>query len=152
MALAYLTKTLASEERMAVHCFIVDHGARPGSAREAAKVAAILESYRFHAHVLKLQWPEGLPSSAFETKARIARYRAIAETCVQHDIRHVLLGHHSDDLAETVLMRMIQSSRAEGLRGMKKISRIPECQGIYGAEEIQLGRPLLAISKVAHPP
>ncbi|CCX29782.1 Similar to Probable tRNA(Ile)-lysidine synthase; acc. no. Q10441 [Pyronema omphalodes CBS 100304] len=148
MALAHLTKTLASEERMAVHCFIVDHGARPGSAREAAKVAAILESYRFHAHVLKLQWPEGLPSSAFETKARIARYRAIAEKCVQHDIRHVLLGHHSDDLAETVLMRMIQSSRAEGLRGMKKISRIPECQGIYGAEEIQLGRPLLAISKI----
>lgn len=151
MALAWLTKSLASAENMKVYAFIVDHGARPESAREAEKVADIMEKYQFKAQVLRLSWPGGLPASAFETLARTARYRALAKACVSHDIRHVLLGHHSDDLAETVMMRITRSSRAEGLRGMRRTARIPESAGIYGAEHVEVGRPFLSVSKVPFP-
>jgi tRNA(Ile)-lysidine synthase len=150
MALAWLAKGLAQKEGMTVHAFIVDHGARPESSDEARRVAEIMQRYSFQAHVLRLQWgPEGIPnSSGFETAARTARYRALARACIKNEVRHLLLGHHSDDLAETVMLRMICSSRAEGLRGMKSTSRIPEAWGIYGADEIQIGRPFLNVSKV----
>jgi len=151
MALAWLMKSLSVAENMKVHAFIVDHGARPNSTNEARKIAAILETYRFEAHVLRLSWPEGHFTNAFETHARRARYQALAKACVNHNLRHLLLGHHSDDLAETVMMRMICSSRAEGLRGMKRTSRIPEASGIYGAANVEIGRPFLNISKVAFP-
>ncbi|KAF8242166.1 hypothetical protein K440DRAFT_618010 [Wilcoxina mikolae CBS 423.85] len=133
---------------MKVYAFIVDHGVRPESTNEARRVATIMENYRFEAHVLRLSWPEGRPTSAFETRARTARYQALAKACVDHDVRHLLLGHHSDDLAETVMMRMICSSRAEGLRGMKHTSRIPEASRIYGSENLEIGRPFLNVSKI----
>jgi len=149
MALAWLTKSLAEAENMKVHAFIVDHGARPESAEEAQKVAEIMAGYSFQPHVLQLSWgPEGLPDGGFETAARTARYQALAQACVDNEVRHVLLGHHSDDLAETVMMRMICSSRAEGLRGMKYTARMPETWGVYGADEIEIGRPFLSVSKV----
>ncbi|KAA8904676.1 PP-loop family-domain-containing protein [Sphaerosporella brunnea] len=149
MALAWLARSLAHSEGMTVHAFIVDHGARPESSAEAQRVAEIMTRYCFHAHVLRLDWGRaGIPQGGFETAARTARYQALARACVKNEVRHLLLGHHSDDLAETVMLRMICSSRAEGLRGMRSTSRIPEAWGIYGADEIEVGRPFLNVSKV----
>lgn len=149
MALAWLTRRLAVKNFMTVHAFIVDHGARAESSEEAQRVADIMKTYKFKPHILKLSWgTEGLPNGGFETLAREARYQALAHACVKNNVKHLLMGHHLDDLVETVMMRMIHSSRAEGLRGMKKTSRIPESWGIYGADAIQLGRPLLKVPKV----
>ncbi|KAL8861746.1 MAG: hypothetical protein Q9178_001947 [Gyalolechia marmorata] len=45
----------------------------------------------------------------------------------------MLLGHHKADEKETLIMRLIEGYRGEGLRGMPAKSDIPDCQGIYGA-------------------
>jgi tRNA(Ile)-lysidine synthetase-like protein len=148
MALAWLTRSLAAAENMEVHAFIVDHGARPECAEEARSVAQIMKGYNFQPHILRLSWDSKTLRGGFETHARILRYRALARACVENRIRHVMLGHHSDDLAETVLMRLLLSSRTEGLAGMRQKVPMPETWGIYGADGIYIGRPLLNCSKV----
>lgn len=147
MALAWLTRSLAAAENMEVHAFIVDHGARPECAEEARSVAQIMKGYNFQPHILRLSWDSKTLRGGFETHARILRYRALARACVENRIRHVMLGHHSDDLAETVLMRLLLSSRTEGLAGMRQKVPMPETWGIYGADGIYIGRPLLNCSK-----
>lgn len=83
-------------------------------------------------------WPRGTkPSdlSDFETQARILRYRSLGAACRDFGIRHLLLGHHADDQAETVLMRVASGHKGRGLRGMQECSTIPECWGMHGVYE-----------------
>ena len=44
----------------------------------------------------------------------------------------LLLGHHSDDHTESMLLRLIRGSRGRGLNPIRSIARIPECYGIRG--------------------
>ncbi|KAL8769485.1 MAG: hypothetical protein Q9209_004546 [Squamulea sp. 1 TL-2023] len=86
--------------------------------------------------VLTLEWPPGVtPSnlSNFETEARRLRYQALGKACHNANIPSLLLGHHESDVKETLIMRLIEGYRGEGLRGMPLDSDIPDCQGIYGA-------------------
>ena len=153
MALAVLLRrmlapTLAAKTTR-VHAFIVDHSVRLGSDTEAAKVGDAMRAHGFTPVILTLNWgPDGPPTHGFETAARTARYQALAKACVERQVKHLLLGHHQDDIVETVMMRMINSSKAEGLRGMRMTSKIPESWGIFHAENVQLGRPLLTFPKV----
>jgi tRNA(Ile)-lysidine synthase len=50
-------------------------------------------------------------------------------------INSLLLAHHEDDQAETILMRLSNGQGANGLLGMKTPAGIPECYGIHGAYE-----------------
>lgn len=153
MALAYLTSKflLPPEPHLQmVHAFVVDHGARPESSFEAAAVAEIARrDYGFDAHVLPLVWgASGLTKSGFETRARAARYRALARACVQHQVRHLLLAHHADDQAETVMLRLAMGCGVEGLGGMRAVAGIPECADVFGARGVVAWRPCLGVGKV----
>ena len=58
-----------------------------------------------------MQWPDGvIPASLpnFETQARQKRYHLLAQAAKRSGIRHLFLGHHQDDLIETILMRLIR--------------------------------------------
>lgn len=85
-------------------------------------------------NVLTLQWPKNvkpLELPNFETQARTLRYRALGTACKEYGIQSLLLGHHADDQAETVLMRLANGQRGLGLQGMKPSGEIPECWGMY---------------------
>ncbi|KAI5363002.1 Putative tRNA(Ile)-lysidine/2-thiocytidine synthase, tRNA(Ile)-lysidine synthase [Septoria linicola] len=117
--------------------FIVDHGARAESGDEASKVATELRNLGIHPEILKLDWSgRGNPKylANFETVARQLRYQALGKACYQQRVTKILTAHHADDLAETVLSRMIAGYLGEGLQGMKSKTAIPECQGIYGVD------------------
>lgn len=157
MALAHLTHRFLDEERrlcgtkntLNIHAFVIDHGVRPGSSTEAVEVAGILKGYGFSAEVIPLLWGPGeLLAGGFETRARVARYRTLATACVHNKVFRLLLAHHADDQAETVMMRLASGSRLDGLAGMKAVSGIPECQNIFGAKKVNVGRPFLAVGKV----
>lgn len=157
MALAHLTHKLLDEEHrlngtrntLSIHAFVIDHGMRPGSSAEAASVAEILKGYGFCTNVLPLLWEPGkLSAGGFETRARTARYRTLAKACVHNRVSKLLLAHHADDQAETVMMRLISGSGFDGLAGMKAVAGIPECQGVFGAKRVDIWRPLLEVSKV----
>ena len=71
-------------------------------------------------------------------KARVARYSQIAKKCAENDIKTLFLGHHADDIAETLSMRIINNSYLEGL------CPIFELREIFN---IKLFRPLLCFTK-----
>lgn len=154
MALASLCSGIQSKDRFRFRAFVVDHKVRAGSGDEAHAVAKILEEkgestcvmlpillltfLDIPTDVLKIEWPEGLnpkEASNFESLARTYRFQALGKACRDHGIQSLFLAHHRDDQAETVLMRMINGHRKDGLCGMRLSGDIPECRGIYGVHQ-----------------
>ena len=85
--------------------------------------------------ILTLQWPEGtkpLELTGFESEARRLRYQALGRACCQYGVQSLLLAHHADDQAETILTRLASGHRAIGLQVMRPSADIPECWGIHG--------------------
>ena len=85
--------------------------------------------------VRELTWPNStspLNVPGFETQARRLRYQALGDECRKQQIRWLILAHHNDDQAETVLMRLASGHKGPGLRGMPRRADIPECFGVYG--------------------
>lgn len=85
----------------------VDHGLRPGSAREADVVARVAE--RLGARFVPLT-VDVEPGPNLEARARAARYDALPAG--------VLTGHTADDQAETILLALLRGSAWRGLGGM----------------------------------
>jgi hypothetical protein len=52
--------------------------------------------------------------------------------CKDKKIKEILLAHHGDDQAETVMMRLMKGRWRSGLAGMRGIEDIPECHGMHG--------------------
>lgn len=117
--------------------YIVDHGIRRGSSDEAARVAESLQRLRVKPRILKIDWSKcGPPASHsnLETVARTLRYQALGRACAEDGIRSLLVAHHANDQAETVLFRICGKYTGAGLQGIQSIVRIPECTGIYGVD------------------
>ncbi|KAH8816274.1 mitochondrial tRNA-lysidine synthetase [Xylogone sp. PMI_703] len=146
MALAVLCSRLITSQRdinacipnISLQAFVVDHRAREGSNLEAKNVADILQNNGIRTQILTLDWhgssqPSKLPN--FETLARRYRFQALGLACKELNIKSLLLAHHEDDQAETVLMRLIAGHRGLGLAGIKSSAGIPECYGIHGVYE-----------------
>ncbi len=77
------------------------------------------------------------PAESPEDAARKARYAALAQTAASLGLQSVLLGHHADDQAETLLLAL---SRGAGLPGL---AAMPECFERHG---MSFRRPLLGIA------
>lgn len=75
---------------------------------------------------------------SLEAWARAARYRAFAQVALRVAAGTVLVGHHSDDQVETVLMRAERGAGIDGLAGMREVTEL---------EGLRVVRPLLNISR-----
>ena len=59
---------------------------------------------------------------SMETAARAARWEFFADVARRHRCHCVLLGHHADDQAETILWNLLRGSyRLRGMEGEKKV-------------------------------
>mgnify|MGYP001163279209 CR=1 FL=1 len=74
--------------------------------------------------------------------AREKRYEFLQNVAEKYGAQAIALGHHADDQAETVLMRLIQGTGPSGLAGIplrrveKKVERIRPLLRIYKSEII----------------
>ena len=114
----------------------VDHGLQPGSADQAQKVTKALAAMGLDP-VQSISVTVARPGTDYpgpEAAARAARYRALDQAASSCGAAAILLGHTTDDQAETVLLGLARGSGARSLGGM------PERNG-------RCLRPLLEISR-----
>jgi len=74
---------------------------------------------------------------SIEEAAREARYAYLERLCLHTESRYILLAHHADDNAETVLHRVL---RGTGLRGLAGIAPV---RMLSPDSDIRVVRPLL---------
>lgn len=118
-ALAHATAVFAKQNGYAYQCVVVNHNIRPEADEEAELVLAELAHHHLSATIIKITDPP--PSQGIQEWARQRRYAVLLDFCHQHDAC-LLLGHHADDQAETVLMRLAKGSAVDGLAGMQKVT------------------------------
>ena len=130
---------LAAEARPGlVEAATVDHGLRPESAAEAAMVAELCANLGVPHRSLLADWPEP-PSAYVQAAARAMRYRLLNEWAIERGLATVATGHHADDQAETLLMRLARGAGVGGLGGTRARRAL--------SEEVLLIRPLLGWRK-----
>ena len=138
LALAYLAKCYSIKNKITVKFFLVDHKLRPESTKEAAFVKKILQKVDIICRVLS--WKGKKPSRNIQSLAREARYSLLAKECSKDNIKHLLLGHHSNDLFENFLIRVVRGSGLNGLVSFNKSVK-------YKDEDLNILRPLLNLEK-----
>jgi tRNA(Ile)-lysidine synthase len=127
----------ARRRKASLFALHVDHGVRGAEARadcQAARDLARSLDVPFRAIRLRMQDS----SSASEDDLREGRFRAIQAEARQRGLSDVFLGHHADDLAETLLMRLI---RGAGLEGLASFGPVESWRGL------RLLRPLIGFSR-----
>ncbi len=110
----------------------VDHGLRSGSADEAAVVARICAALGIPHETLTVEVGPG----NLQSEARAARYAAMADWMERRGLAALATGHHADDQAETLLMRLNRASGVAGLAGVR-------ARGVLPGTRLPLLRPLL---------
>ena len=135
MLLLYVLSKWAKKKNKILYVFSFDHNLRKESSKELILVEKFCK--KLNCNFIKIKWDKK-PKTAIMAKARIARYSYIAKKCNENNIKTLFLGHHADDVAETVSMRIFNNSNLEGL------CPIFELREIFN---IKLFRPFLSFSK-----
>ena len=144
VALLHMLKRLRGALRLELHVASLDHGLRGRAGRgDLAFVGELAEAWGLpntlgQADVPRLSRAWGMGT---EAAARRARYDFLARVARQVDSQFVVLGHHADDQAETVLMNIVRGSGLRGLGGMRPVSPLP------GHPQLTVIRPLLAVTR-----
>jgi len=112
----------------------VDHGWSDASGELAASLKNKAAAWGIEFHSARLPSPSGKNR---EAEARKGRFSQFVDWADSQQLHTLCLGHHGDDQAETVCMRMLQGSGPAGCSGMR---RQRDWQGL------RIVRPLLHLS------
>lgn len=142
VALMHLLAAHARKQRRPAPLVLtVDHGLRPGSAKEARQVRDWARALGLEARILS--WRGEKPGRGIEAAARQARYRLLAAALRKANICVLCVGHSRDDQAETFLLRLARGSGLDGLAAMQPLAPFP----LPGCGELVLARPLLEMGR-----
>lgn len=141
VALLLSLDELLSARRLEVSLTVahLDHGLRPKSHEDAEWVEDLARrlgyGFRLERQAVGERAQNGRDN--LEQAARRARYEFLARISEEDGARIVLAAHTVDDQAETVLLRLLRGSGAEGLGGMEPV------RNLYAGSSALLARPLL---------
>lgn len=136
MALFLVADHLCRRRGVLLQALHVNHGLRPEADAEAAQIEAVCRLRGRSCTILR--WHGEKPTTGVHRAARDARYRLMAEACQDLGGTTLLVAHHLEDQAETLLHRIDRDSGPDGLAGMAPMTHL------HG---IRLLRPLLTLSK-----
>ena len=114
----------------------VDHGLRAQSGAEAVLVGDVCRTLDVPHTVLKVEVSAG----NVQAQARSARYAALAGWAAREGLAALATGHHADDQAETLLLRLARGSGVAGLAGVR-------ARGLVPGSAAALLRPVLAFRR-----
>lgn len=141
MALLHILKQLAQSWKLQVIATHVNHRFRAvEAAREADAVQKLAEALKLQYEAVEIDVPAYAQKEKLNTQvaAREKRYGFLFHVAEKYNAHTIALGHHADDQAETLLMRILRGTGPSGLTGipMQRIER-----------GVQLIRPLLQLYK-----
>ena len=91
---------------------------------------------------------------SIEMAARELRYTWFGELCDKHGYNAVVVAHHADDNAETLVLNMVRGAGLKGLTGMKPVSPLSfraisplSFRASEASREIYILRPLLTFTR-----
>ncbi|WP_274648428.1 tRNA lysidine(34) synthetase TilS [Paenibacillus humicola] len=140
-ALLHMLHRLSGPGRLRLVAAHVDHGFRgEESAREAEGVRQLAAALGVPCETVSIDVPSYIKETGLNphVAAREKRYAFLHEVAERNGARRIALGHHADDQAETVLMRILRGTSPGGLAGipMRRTEK-----------NVELIRPLLRIYK-----
>ncbi len=124
-ALVFVIRALAVRWKARLSAAHFDHALRPDSAGEAARVADMCAGLDLPLETGRIEvraWAEAR-GKGLEEAARILRYKFLEQARAAAGADMILTGHHLNDLAEDVLLRLLRGTGWPGLSGMEALDR-----------------------------
>ena len=115
-----------------------NHMLREESEEEVIFVKNMADKYGFEFVTEAKDVKAYYTGDSIEQTARHLRYDFFQKIAREFKVKKIVLGHHKDDLMETVLLRLIRGSGLMGLRAMQPLAKY---------KRIYLMRPLLQFEK-----
>ena len=134
LALLYGLHALRAQLNCKLHVVHLNHCLRPDAdadvefvQQHAARLELPCTIQRVEVSRLVKQW-----KLSVEAAGRKARYQFYESVCSEVSATKVALGHHQDDIAETVLMNLIRGSGATGLKGIRPVRNMKFIRPLVG--------------------
>ena len=123
LALLYGLHALRSQLNCQLHVAHLNHCLRPDADADADFVCQHAVDLRLPCTIQRMEIPHLAQQweLSVETAGRRARYQFYESVITESDATKVALGHHQDDIAETVLMNLIRGSGSTGLKGIAPV-------------------------------
>ena len=134
-------KANSTQEPTEVWVFHIHHGLQKPADQWLEFCEKLAKKYHVHFDFRLLHFAYQSQGN-IEARARAERYDALTDLCIEHGIEDLLLAHHQNDQAETVLLQLLRGSGVAGLSAMP-LNRA----SAKDAQTITLWRPLLNQSK-----
>lgn len=113
MALLHATSKIARQYSLTLHVAHIDHQLRTTSAKDAAFVSKAANSLGWKFHLLKATPPK--EKRNIEAWGRQVRYDFFEKIRSKHNLDWIVTAHHGNDVAETLIMRLIQNREPTGI-------------------------------------
>ena len=126
-----LHATIKAHGKKNVYAFHVHHGIQEAADQWQAHCKTMSKKFGCHFDTRNVKLNK---QSNIESQARNLRYEALTQMCQAHKIQDLLLAHHLDDQAETVLIQLMRGAGLPGLSAMPQVK---------SKELIHLWRPFL---------
>ena len=134
--------SITSKQSTEVWVFHIHHGLQKQADQWLVFCEKLAKKYHAHFDFRLLHFADKAQGN-IEARARVERYEALTELCIEHGVEDLLLAHHQNDQAETILLQLLRGSGVAGLSSMP-LRRSNSKEG----HSISLWRPLLNQSKV----
>jgi len=118
VALALVAAEHCASTPRPLYFFHVHHGLMSQADGWVAHLQTFSQELNIPLHVCYVQ-VDLAAGLGVEGAARDARYTALAQLCLEHDVAALLLAHHRQDQAETVLLRLLRGTGVSGLAAMR---------------------------------
>src|SRR3989338_10902693 len=116
--LIHALSTLRHELGINLHIAHLNHLLRKSADKDLRFVEVLAEKLNLPCTTAKMKIPKYKKKSSLEERARDIRLRFLVRTAKKYGADAIVLGHTKNDLAETVLMRILRGTGLQGMRGI----------------------------------
>jgi len=135
-------KAQARNKQSQIYAFHIHHGLQKQADDWLIFCEKLAKKYKIHFDFRLLHLTGNQEQGNLEARARAGRYEALTDLCAEYGINDLLLAHHQNDQAETVLLQLLRGAGVAGTAGMPGSRELKIKEG-----KITLWRPLLEQSK-----